>query len=361
MKHITRFLVFILFVSFVPRVHAMTVKSGESTYVSKGEVVTGTLLAAGNAVVIDGIVHGDVLCAGQSITISGTVDGDVLCMAQSIRITGTVGESVRALAQNVDIVGQIKRNVMFAGQTLSVNTPGAVGGEILAAGQNVFVDTKVGGDMNVAVGALTFGDNARVAGSVRYESAKVAQLASSATIAGTLTQSIPKEMKKPAAPIRAMKKVSPFAMILWKMAIYSVLAIIVNAVAPKRTKQILDAMKSRPMPTAISGLIVLMIVPLIIAGLAITIVGIPLAILLGIAYGLVIAASRIFAAILAGEYLHANFHTNKQNNMLLTIVLGVPVAWVVFSVPILGGIASFLAVIWSLGAMYVTRKSEMKK
>jgi len=373
MKNILRFLFVFLFFIIATPAFAMTARGGQSVYIPKGEVVNGTLFAGGNSVTIDGTVHGDVFCGSQSVVISGIVDGDVICVAQSLRISGTVAGSVRAAGQTIEIAGPVKRNVTVMGQSLAIDPTGIVSGEILVAAQqftdngpvalsvtgatdHAFIDAKVGGDVHLNTSSLTLGDNAKIAGSVKYESSSVATLAPSATIAGTLTQTVPKITKEKISVREAKQPGGDFGKLLVKIIIYIVLAAIITSIAPKRTKKILDVMKELPMATSLTGFLTLIVVPVIIIALAITIVGIPFALILGVIYAFALALSRVFAAILVGEYLFANFHGNKNGNMLLTILLGVTVTWIVFSLPILGGIAGFLAVIWGLGAIIQTRK-----
>lgn len=355
------FLFFVLTASFLAKpAYAMTVRGGDAVYVPKDEVVSGTLFAGGDSVAIDGTLHGDLFCGAQTVVISGTVDGDVFCGAQTIRISGPVGGSVRAGGQTVEIEGPVSRNVMAGGQTVTIGPTASVKGEVLAGAQFLNIYGTVTGDISAGAETLTFGDNAKVGGSVWYESTSPAAVAPTATIAGTLTQKVPKPEKE-MTPVREMKKVTGGGAvnILWKIIMYIVVAILISVIAPKRTQKILDLMRAKPVPMAVKGFIVLIVVPLIILGLVITIIGIPFAILLGIAYGLILAASRVFAAIWVGEYILAKLRVSKKSNMILNILVGVTVAWVVFTIPAIGGIASFLAVIWGLGAMYESRKAAV--
>ena len=380
MKLFTRFCIFILFVltvSFMARpAYAMTTRGGQSAYVPKDEVVTGTLVAGGNSVTIDGTVHGDVLCGSQSVVITGTVDGDVICGAQTIRVDGTVGGSVRAAAQTVEIAGAVKRNVTVMSQSLIIDKTASVGGEVLVAGQqftdngqiaqsltgaveSAFLDAKVGGDVKLAATALTLGDNAKVAGSLSYESKQVAVMAPTATVAGTLTHTLPKptETRKPFSGMKLAPAPTPVGL-LWKIVGYAVLAIIVTAILPKRSQKILDYMRESPGAALMKGFLFLIIVPVVMISLTITIIGIPFAAIMLLAYILLLAVSRIFAAIVAGRYILTNVHANEDDRMLINIVVGVPVTWLVFAVPVLGGIAGFLAVIWGLGAIFATGKAK---
>ncbi len=358
LKLISRLFPVFAFLLIVTPAYAMTARGGEAVYIPKDEVVSGTLFAGGNMVTIDGIVHGDVFCGSQTVVITGTVDGDVICGAQTIRISGPVMGSIRAGAQTIEIAGPVGRNIMVGAQTLTIDATSTVRGEILAAVQHASIDTKVAGDINIADESLVFGDHASVAGSVHYQSKSAATLAPSATIAGTLTQTLPKEPKEQ-APVNEVKKVTHASgSVFGKIIFYLILAALVVLLAPKRTKRILDLMKSSPGSMMLSGFITIIVVPIVILTMVLTLIGIPFAILVALLFALALMVAEVYAAISVGTYLLERVHANRENKMVLNILVGVPVAWLIFAIPILGGLASFLGAIWGLGAMIQSRKRK---
>jgi hypothetical protein len=358
MKTISRFFVFVLFFFIAAPAFAMTARGGQAVYIPKDEVVNGTLFAGGNSVTIDGTVHGDVFCGSQTVVITGTVDGDVICGAQTIRISGSVAGSIRAGAQTIDISGPVGRNVTVVAQTLTIDQAGDVAGEILAAVQHASIDSRIGGDITIADESLVFGDHAVIGGSVHYESKMAATIAPSATIAGTLTQTVPKTTEK--TSVTEVKKVVRGGSLAGKIIFYFILAALVTLIAPKRTKRILDLMKTSAGRMMLKGFIVIIVVPIIILTIALTLIGIPFAILLGLVFALTLATAEVFTAIYAGRYILNRFNAGRPDRMLTDIVVGVPVACLVFAIPVLGGIASFFGVIWGLGALMESRIATEK-
>jgi cytoskeletal protein CcmA (bactofilin family) len=356
MKTISRFFVIVLFFLVAVPAFAMTVRGGQAVNIKENEDISGTLLVGGNSVTIDGTVHGDVICGSQSVVITGTVDGDVICAAQTIRISGDVTGSVRAAAQTIEIAGPVGRNVTVAGQSLTIVQTGTVNGEILAAAGHVSINSAVAGDVSVAVNTLTLGDAANVKGSVHYQSKNTATVAPSATIAGTLTQSIPEKGTDTSA-ITRVNNVARGGSIIGKIIFFYILAVLIVLLAPKRTKRILDLMKTAPGHMMLAGFITIILVPVLIITMVFTLIGIPFAVLAAILFALALAAAEIFVSIYAGRYILNRFNSGREDNMAVNILVGVPVACILFAVPILGGIAGFLGAIWGLGAMIESRKA----
>lgn len=315
MKFIRQFVLVLLFFLLVTPAFAMTVRTSQAVTVGKDEVVTGTLFAGGNTVTIDGTIHGDLLCGSQSVLITGLVDGDVICAGQSIHIDGAVTGSVRAAGQSIEIAGPVGRNVTIAAQTLMLDRSSTVSGEVLFAGQTL---TNLSGVTNI-------------------------------------TEVTPKpEKKTPVTTVtKATKKTGG---LLGKIIFYLVVAFIAQAIAPKWLKKILTSMGDNPVRKALIGFGALMGGAFIILMMAITIIGIPFAVLAAILFGLMIVVSEVLATIFIGSYLLNRFNANRKHEMYKNILVGVPVSCLVFAVPILGGFASFLGVIWGMGAILKSKK-----
>lgn len=120
-------------------------------------------------------------------------------------------------------------------------------------------------------------------------------------------------------------------------------------------------MKDRPVRVGCVGFLALIIAPMIGVFVALTIVGIPFAILWFILYAIVVGISRSFAAIIVGDYVVDSFFPKFKTNKFLPVFIGVPVLWLIFRTPFLGGLISFCAVCWGMGGMVrATAKSHQK-
>ena len=106
----------------------------------------------------------------------------------------------------------------------------------------------------------------------------------------------------------------------------------------------------------LAGFIAIIVVPVIILTMAITLIGIPLALLVAVLFAIALLVSKVFVSIWAGRYLLDRLNANKEDKMYINILVGVPVAGLLFAIPFLGGLAGFFGGIWALGAMIGSRK-----
>ncbi|MCK4554334.1 polymer-forming cytoskeletal protein, partial [Candidatus Parcubacteria bacterium] len=199
---------------------AFAVKTGDSIYVAKDQIIEGNLYAAGLSITVDGTVTGDVICAGQTVNINGTVEGDVICAGQSVNINGAVNGSVRVAGNSININGQIARNVMAFGAAVNLGAEASVGWDMLIGAATGEIRGKVGRDLYGGVagatiageigkdvrlkidnqkadkGGLMIMDEAIIGGNIIYTDKAEAFIASGAVIAGEITHNLPKVRKE---------------------------------------------------------------------------------------------------------------------------------------------------------------------
>jgi cytoskeletal protein CcmA (bactofilin family) len=157
-------------------------------HVRSGEEQTGDRYVLGaSGISVDGLQSGDLFGWSPKISIDGELDGDLFAAANSIDISGTVRDSARVFGQNVDIDGTIEGDlVVFAamlnlkegshitgdvfGSAAHFNFAGQVDGEIrLTTGEST-IDGRVGRDLRIEADTITLGENARIGGDLVYTS-----------------------------------------------------------------------------------------------------------------------------------------------------------------------------------------------
>ncbi|MCX6791909.1 MAG: polymer-forming cytoskeletal protein [Candidatus Gottesmanbacteria bacterium] len=358
MKRITLFffLIVTLFgvASFNP-VRAFEIREGDenkTVTVPKDTVIKGSLLAAANSVVVDGTIQGDLYCAGQTIIIRGTIAGDVLCAGQTLTIGGTVGGNIRSIGQLLTIAGPVKRNVVVVGQTVSVAPEAVISGEILAAGQTINLNTTIGGDVNVVAQSVLLGENARIAGDFTYTSPTVASEATGAAITGKVSHIISKKLEpKPLTANKLMPKANPWpARAAGSIVFYLILGALVVLIAREKVLRITQQMVARPWFDGLVGFLTIILAPVAIMMVAITIIGIPVAIILGIIFAVMIVLSRIYVSVIVGDKLLSAIG-KKKSGLLLQVIIGVIVIELLIKVPVLGLLVSAGATLWGLGGI----------
>ncbi|HUD18983.1 MAG TPA: polymer-forming cytoskeletal protein [Patescibacteria group bacterium] len=368
----------ILFAAFrvVPAAHAFEVESGEMVDVSRDQVIDGSLFIGAKSVKVDGVVHGDVYCAGNDVTISGTVEGDVICAAQMLRVSGVVDGNLRLAGQTITIEGPVKRNVTAFGQTLTQSQASSVSGELFVAaqtltqngiigkslggyGETIGINGKVHGNVDVETSSLILGDSAKVYGNLHYVSDTKVVVPKSASILGMVTNEPTAKQNKQQAAAKPAPNPWP-ANAIPSILFFLVVGLLMLKFMPAVTQKIFTVMKEDPIAVALKGFVYLMVVPVVAVILAVTIIGIPFALLLVLLYIIAIAISRLFVALWVGWYILDSFKAKTKDNTFLQIAVGVPVLWFMFKAPFVGGIVGFLAVIWGLGGMVQMVRSKKK-
>ncbi|PID31718.1 hypothetical protein CR970_04370 [Candidatus Saccharibacteria bacterium] len=324
-------------------------RTGENVNVAKDQVIDGSLFASGSSVDIAGDVNGDVFCAGQTVAVSATVDGDVLCAAQSITITGDVHGDVRLAAQQVTIDGVVTGNATIGAQSVSLTSSGAIDGDISVGSADATINGQVGRDILAGTGTLdvngtvgrnitteatqlNLGNNTNIKGKIKLTSYNDAKQQDGAQIVGGIERTDPQNKERSLG-----NAIGFFIFLLISMA---AVALTIALVAPRPLHTTASRALQRPVRTLLIGFGVSVAAPIIIFVIAITMVGIPLAIILGIAWLLVALLSGPMAAYMVGSLL-----LRSSLRPVVIVAAGSAVVLVIYFIPLVNFLA-MLTVLW---------------
>jgi hypothetical protein len=312
--------------------------------------VNGDVYAAGGTVLVDGVINGDLLAAGGSVTISGQVVEDVRVAGGQVNLTGSVGGNATLLGGNVDIAEDalVAGSLTLGSGNANVNAP--VGKGIMAGVGNLTITSSVGGDVEAAVGNLRLTPTAKVAGSVNYISEEKISVADTASVSGTISQRpVPEWLKKQnrAEWQNYTKGFDMFAKLSSILATL-VIGLLMLKFMPNYTKRASDLVTTKFLPSLGIGFVGLIILPILAIFLAITIIGIPMALFLVFVFVVYLYLSRIYAMIAIGNTL-ANLAKLKVNQYLI-FALGLFVYYALGLIPFIGGLITLVIVIASFGA-----------
>ncbi len=272
---------------------------GSDAFVAEGEVVDDLVTMGGNAR-IEGAVRGDVVTMGGDVEVAeGAVRGDVLTMGGDLVVSGE----------------------------------GTVGGEALT----------MGGDVEVAEGAEILGGASALGGGVyggggegrAFGASGLPSFGPAASFGHGLGEFLG----------------DAFSSLLNHLLLF-VFGLFLMGLTPERFEALQVTIIRKPAPSFGYGLLGLLaaVVTLVVA--AITIVGIPAAILGAIALPVVVyvglaAFAAVFGAALPSERL--------RSRPVLQLGAGVLALWVVSLLPVAGGIATVVAAAVGTGALIQTR------
>jgi hypothetical protein len=309
-------------------------------------------------------VKGDVAAAGSDVTIDGRVNGYVMGAGRTVRLEGPVGNDVWAAGETVTADNTIGNNAMMAGRVVTLGRNAVIGHDARLAGQTVTAEGRVDRDLNIgAETALIAGD---VGGTVRARAERVS-IRPGAIIRGDLI-------------VRANQPpdISPQAKVLGQVRyeeggagrwlswsgrwLFSFLALLILgmaalAFAPAWPERVAGTMRTRTWASILSGIVLLVVIPLAVFALAVTIVGIPLAIVMFAFYIATLLLAGVFVSYRTGDWLLARLH-RMQSSIWVRMFLGVLVISLAMSLPRVGMIVTAIVMIIGAGALVLERRSS---
>lgn len=193
--------------------------------VRQDDVITEDLYAAGNTIIISGVIEGDLVAvAFDAIRIDGVVEGDVVALSNVVEITGRVGGAVRVGAASLIVEGDITDDLFVGAVGIETAPSSSIGRDVLVWGRTAellgdvgrdiegtqritLISGTVGGDIDVSTGALSLLPGLQVAGDLRYTSDEEATVAQTAVIEGTFVRA---EALPPNLRVRGIKLLIQF-------------------------------------------------------------------------------------------------------------------------------------------------------
>ena len=405
---------------FVQSAKAVEIIEGES--ITADEVIDDDVFITGNTVVVDGTVNGDLFASGNTVTVNGTVKGSLVTAAQTIIVNGQIEGSIYAAGYTM-MAGektQVGRNFYFAGFSLEAKPEmtvgrdllmavyqgvlgGEVGRDLLAAAGALEINGKVGGDVKVDIGApdeefnftpmfgppgappmikpgLRVGEGAEIGGKLIYTSPADQTSAIDSTPLGGVVYQTPQpheeDLAKPAAPRPELLVGKWVLKRLSELATLLVLGALAVWLIPGLFNQVVDRVRSAPLPAAGWGLVAVIVgyagaglLALLIITLAILLGVITLGGLGGSVFGLgfsglgvafttftllVSYGSKILVSYLAGKLILQKLAPQAAENKYLPLVVGVVLYVLVRAIPLLGWIVAVIVTLVGVGAIWMT-------
>jgi cytoskeletal protein CcmA (bactofilin family) len=328
---------------------------------AQGEVHTGDLYFMSDEVTISGKQDGDLMVFGRSLDVSGTVTGDINAWVQSADLSGKMGDAVRVFCQDVHVKGYIDGDLIavcaeivvdkdahitgdLSAKGASVDVQGRVDGDFDATAGEVSLSGKVGGDATLKGDVIEVDPAARIDGSLEYTSRSPVDVESGKTVGKEVIYTPGKKK----APVSKGGFVKWF--VLMSTALLSGLGVL--AIFRKSAPSIVGLVERDALRSAGIGFITAIVVPVAAVLSCIFIITIPAALLVMLAYFLLIYLAQVPVAIWLGDAILKRFGRVGASPFLM-LLLGVPVLYVIFSVPFIGKVALFAVMFTGFGAIVI--------
>ena len=344
---------------------AAEMRSGEDV------AITGAfdelLVAAGDDVRLAVTATDDVAAAGGDVTVDGSQLDHIFLAGRDVAFQNTTARDLFAAGGDIDLLsGEVSDDLIVAGGRVLLAPEARVGGDAVIAGGRVNIATPIGGDLRAGGGRVEL--NSAVAGDARLEGDTIV-VGPNARIQGALTHRGRTVSISPEAQVAGgttvlepppQRNMQPFRMLAtWFGAAIlfglCLMAVLVAALLPRLMNDAAHAIRTRPLLTLGLGLLLAVATPLVIAALAITLLGLPLAFLAGAVFAALWPLAIVGAVYGGAMLVRARAGRGADAPSVGVRALWAGLAMIVFVVlgfiPVLGFLLWLAAYLFGLGAV----------
>jgi len=344
--------------SFAQTPLALAQDAGE-TVVKRG-LIKEDVYAAGESVIVDADVIGDVVVAGGEVSVGGKVSADVIALGGEVRITGEIGDDVRAAGGDVEISASVVDDLIVAGGQVTVTSASRVGGrtwlaggeidiagrlgrELRAAGGTISLSAEVNGDVELVGDTLRVEPGAVIRGDLVYRTDGEITIDENATITGNV-------IRKPLPYDEGPGVVGGVVM--------SVLSILVSVLLlssffPGFVGSAVETLRTKIGRSLLTGLVLLVMVPITILLLFVTAVGWLAGLVLLALYFVAIALATLIGIRTLTDIGAQQFKLDLTGSfwrLTGAVAATAIVVALIGLIPVVGGLLWFLLLLGGLGA-----------
>ncbi|MFA6307439.1 MAG: hypothetical protein WCS88_02020 [Patescibacteria group bacterium] len=352
---------------------ALTAHNDNFVVLEKDQVINRNYYAAGNTVEINGTVNGDVFVAGNTIVIdSENINGDIFAAGSNITIKGKINGSLRLAGTNIDFIGEVTKNAMVAGQNFRVDADSKLAGHLTFWGQALNVAGQVGSlegafsslrlsgtvnnDADIYLtqpvkDAINISDDAVINGTLYYQALKKVEINSKAAIGNVSFNEIIKKTKEDKSSARAFGLLIKFFGML-------TLGMVILYMWPSVFATAYQRVYKKPLASFFQGFGLLLLTPIFCILLAITFIGIPIAIVLMVLWGLAMYFACIFAAWILGSFVKHKFLAKYKWSNLFVLAFGILLYILIAKLPYLGPLVIAILYLMAWGSIYSLFKNS---
>ncbi len=308
----------------LPHVQAVEMLAGGN--ISLDSAVDDDVFAAGDSLVINAPVE-SVVFAGDELVVNAPVSGDVIAAGGHITVNADIDGKIVAAGGEIEVDGTVK-NLVAAGGEITIHANAVITRDAVITGQRVVNAGTV--SRNLTVRAEEF-EQAGSAGRVDYE-----------------------ELEGREA-VEALRDVLVIFRVLMIVG-FLILGLILLRLFPAQFFSVAAEVRSAPLRNAVVGFVLSIVSVVVILVLAITVVGIPVAVVMGMLFIIALLLSSLFVSFALGRTL-SDALTVKINDMLVFII-GFVILALLFQIPVVGMLVRLVAYSLGFGAiLYAVQKN----
>lgn len=311
--------------------------------------------AAGATVELLEPVGGDAFLAGGLVESNASIEGDAVIAGGTVAVRATVGDDLFVAGGQVEVDALVSGDVRIAAGRVRIAPESRVEGDVTIAAGEVTLAGNVAGDVQVYADQLTVTPGTRIGGKLSWRTSQPVNLPPDVSVEGGVAPDNDPAEDATDGQADDRRRASDTAGIgwLWLAGLLGVgwLLVLGFAQFSRRTTRILT---ERPWAGMGVGLLVLAGVPAVVLALAVTLVGIPLALIMLMLYAATLIAAWVVGALFIGDRALALARPGVSATkgwrlgalLLVLLVLGL-----LESLPVIGDLARFAVLLLGLGGI----------
>lgn len=309
----------LIFVLLPPGAQALVILGDD--VVSVDEPIEDDLFITGQSININAPVDSAVI-AGGDIDINAPVKGDLFVVGGQVNVNSDVGGKIVAAGGMINIRDNVARNVVVAGGQVRIRSTSEIGRDVLILGGSVYNAGNINGTLTVRADSF---QNVGTAGKVDFERAKT----------------------DPQWDDEASKWMSTFHILI--IVGFFIVGLIILKLFPFSVAAVDGEIGDSTAIKALMGFILIIATVVLIIISAVTVVGLPLAMILGLLFIATLMLTNLFVSYSLGSKISAALKPDLNDMLVFTI--GYAILNVLFVIPYVGGLIRLVSVSLGFGAI----------
>ena len=344
---------------------ATRLSGGSAVYVADTVEINDDLLGAARNITVNGHIRGDLITGAMSTTVDGQVDGSIIAFCYDFKLTGNCRNSVRAFAGRVDIDGHVERNLIAFGQTVALSrqgwvekdvhvgaatllVQGRVGGILRADADEVFISGQIDGDVKITSDNIVIQPTAIIGGNLITSGKKDPKIEPGAQILGQITHELPKK-----AEGKGGYGFGDFLGDMWSLLALAATGGLLLGLFRGFVREVTESIKTQWAKSLGLGFVFLVCLPIAAAILALTLIGIPLALVVLAGWLLLFYLAKVFAGLLVGEWALTKLRHGRPAPAFWAMVVGLVIILLVLKIPYLWFVVKVAILMFGFGGFFL--------
>lgn len=337
--------VLLLLALLLPSVYAVqNVNDQTQEVVTIENDVNDDLFVSGNQVIINGNINGDLFAAAGEVVVNGNVAGDAYIASGNVTVNGQITGGLIVGAGQATIAGKTGKIIAACGDlTIKGNTD-----KVIAGAGNVKIYPTSVVERYAYIGTGGFENRGTIKGELNLSAEQLIEKGNVGSFnykQNTMSQDFS----------RGMKSLGAILSILGAIGML-VLGILLIRFFPKLFFTIEKEVEKDYIVRTIIGF--LLIIATVIVGviLAVTVIGLPIAAILGMFFIIALMTSGLFVSYCTGNFVSKRLNINTSE--IGIFILGFVILAVLKLIPVLGFFVSLIVVSLGFGAIYYAIKNN---